>query len=379
MLRDGPPRVLAMCLGDGLALARSARLLADAGFRVATLCPPGSMVESSTHAERRFPLVGRDATSRLRSLTAAFAELRFDLVVPGDGPTAALLRSGLRLMRAGKATGVPEGLEQALERSLGDPSGFEPLDSWIALAEVARGAGFRAPDRSRVVVVSDALRFAERHGYPVDVLAEGPVDATPRRRCAGEHELAEAASHALLQARASGIPVWVAASPVGRRLGCAVVAQRGEAMGLAVYEKAEVDPRDDARATVVVASDSSPLVDAALGLLRRLGFTGLAEIRAVQDDQGGLWFQGLSPSFVAEFDACRAAGFPAGRLLRCLLGEPKPEPWAWPVGDPVALDPEEGLRDRSSRWLRAARRADLADDPGLLERVLASRKEGEPV
>lgn len=365
MLLDGPPRVLAMQLVDGLGLARSARLLGEAGFRVGALARPGSLIHSSNFVSRRFPLVGEGAVDWLRCLTAAFAEWRFHLVVPLDGRTAALLRSCLRLIRNGRATGLPDGFRSALESSLGDPVASGPLDSRTDFAEAARSAGLTAPPSSRIVVVSDALRFAEEHGYPVEVQAEGPVGAAPRYRCRTEQELSEVALAALRRPSASRAPLWVSARPQGRRLGCAAVAILGKVSGMAVYEKAALHPADGARATVVVACDSSPLVDAALALLDRLGFTGLAEVDVVLDPKGPLWLVGFAPCFVPELDACRVLGFHAGRLLRCAMEGSKPEPWTWAVGESVALDPEEALRDPESPWLGASRKVGLGDDPGL--------------
>lgn len=366
MPADQEPRVLVMHPLNWLGVARLPGLLAEAGFRVASLCDPGSLLARSRHNERVFPIDQRDGTRALRSLTAAFVEWPFDLILPGDDGTVRLLQDALVLMRAGRAKGVPHGFEGALARSLGDPSGFEALRSKAALGELVREAGLSIPERRPVLAVSDALAFAEEHGYPVLLKSERSVAGRGVRVCPDEDSLAAAAFELLPQfAGQERGRVFAERFVEGRTCLGAFVAWQGRVVGCAALEKTETDP-PGGLATVVTCIECPQLVRMAHAVVERTGATGLGSVEAIIDANGVPWFVELNPRYVPPMAPSRLAGFHVGRLLRSALEGRRPEPWSWPVGSVYALFPQEVLRDPESEWLTKAVHDVPEDDPPLV-------------
>lgn len=350
-----------------LGIARLPGLLAEAGFRVASLCDPGSLLARTRFNERLFPLDKQDGTRAMRSLSAAFVEWPFDLVLPGDDNTVTLLQDALLLMRSGRATGAPKGLDEAIERSLGDPSGFDALRSKASMGELVQRAGLKVPERRDVLVVSDALEFAEEHGYPVVLKRERSAAGSGVRVCRDEDALAKAAFEFRPQfaGRDRG-RVFAERYVEGRHCGATFVAWRGEVVGCAAHEKTVTDP-PGGPSCVITCIESRGIEEMVRAGVRGTGFTGLGSVHAIVDDRGVPWFVELNPRYVPPMSPSRLAGFHVGRLLRAALEGREPDPWSWAVGATYALYPQETIRDPESRWLSEAEHDVPVDDPPLME------------
>jgi len=366
MPADQEPRVLVMHPLNWLGVARLPGLLAEAGFRVASLCDPGSLLAKTKHNERVFPIDQRDGTHALRSLSTAFVEWPCDLILPGDDATVRLLQDALVLIRQGRAKGVPNGLEQALARSLGDPSGFEPMRSKVAMGELVREIGLKVPERRPVLAVSDALAFAEEHGYPVLLKSERSVAGRGVRVCPDEDSLAAAAFELLPQfAGQERGRVFAERFVEGRTCLGAFVAWQGRVVGCAALEKTETDP-PGGLATVVTCTENRLLEQMVRVVVERTGATGLGSVEAIVDADFVPWFVEVNPRYVPPMAPSRLAGFHVGRLLRSALEGRRAEPWSWPVGSVYALFPQEVLRDPESEWLAKAVHDVPEDDPPLV-------------
>ncbi|MFN3684386.1 MAG: acetyl-CoA carboxylase biotin carboxylase subunit family protein [Fimbriimonadaceae bacterium] len=361
------PRALVMHPIDWLGVARLPGLLAEAGFRVASLCDPNSLLAKTRHNERVFPIDSRDGNRALRSLSAAFVEWPCDLILPGDDGTVRLLQDALVLMREGRAQGAPRGLQEALARSLGDPSGFAALRSKMALGDLVRQLGLPIPERRRVLAVSDALAFAEEHGYPVLLKSERSVAGRGVRVCTDEASLAAAAFELLPQfaGRQEGT-VFAERYVEGRLSVGQFVAWQGRVVGSSSAELTVTDP-PGGPTTVMTCIENPGLEQMVRRIVERIGATGLGSVQAIVDGEGVPWFVEANPRFVPPMAPSRRAGFHVGRLLRSALEGTSPEPWSWPVGSAYALFPQEVLRDPESEWLEKAIHDVPEDDPPLLQ------------
>jgi hypothetical protein len=125
------------------AAARLAAALAEHGCEIAAVCPPG-------HPLRYISRIGEihnySCLDSHRSLLRALRQVKPDLVVPCDDRSVTQLHQMYRDHAE---------LRVLIERSLGDPRGFDAVESRGALLTAARALGIRVADTTPVDSAAD--------------------------------------------------------------------------------------------------------------------------------------------------------------------------------------------------------------------------------
>jgi hypothetical protein len=137
--------------------ARMAAAFIEHGCDVAALCPPGHPLRH-VHGVRQIRTLHRLASRR--SLEKALRRLRPDMVVPCDDCSVAQLHELHRQ--------CPH-LRALIERSIGEPQGFEVVQSRSKLLEIARELGIRVAGACEVTSEAQAIESYAR-GTPTALL-----------------------------------------------------------------------------------------------------------------------------------------------------------------------------------------------------------------
>ena len=131
MQRHEPPILLLVAGNWWPPAARLAAAFIEHGCVVAALCPPGHPLRY-VHGIHQIRTL--NALMSRRSLEKALQQLRPDLVIPCDDRSVAQLH---------ELHGLHPRLRPLIERSLGEPHGFEVVESRGKLLHVARELGIR--------------------------------------------------------------------------------------------------------------------------------------------------------------------------------------------------------------------------------------------
>ncbi|RTL73189.1 MAG: hypothetical protein EKK41_01135 [Hyphomicrobiales bacterium] len=147
--------------------ARLPGALARAGLSIAALCPDRNALAASDHVARRFRLPPTRASRHLfRALGEAIESCRPRLLIPADEQVVALLHAFVRRrLKRGDADAALD----TVVRSLGRPEMLDAMLHKSATLDLARRLGVRVPEGVTVSCAADAVRVAERIGYPVYV------------------------------------------------------------------------------------------------------------------------------------------------------------------------------------------------------------------
>ncbi len=210
--RHGPaaadaPRLLIVAFEEGRwGAARLVRPLDETGFRVAALCPDANPVAQTRFLRRHFPLA---EVRNGRVIAAAFAACmrgwRPELVVPADERAVAFLQSLVRRAACGRPTRLDDRSLAVLRRSLGKAARFDALMMKSHTVRLARSLGIRVPRGGTAESARDALRIAERLGYPVFLKRSFSWAGLGVTRCDTPAQLAAAYGQAVGRRR---LPFW---------------------------------------------------------------------------------------------------------------------------------------------------------------------------
>jgi len=136
--------------------ARLATRLIECGCRVAAICPKGHYLR---YIEGIDKYASFRSLSALKSFEEAIRELQPELIVPCDDRAVSLLHELHRKHRD---------LRYLMERSLGNPSGFELIDCRASLLETARSLGIDIPATKQISTEEDLCTwFAEGNSVAV--------------------------------------------------------------------------------------------------------------------------------------------------------------------------------------------------------------------
>jgi hypothetical protein len=162
------PKILLIATCHWVASARLAAALADAGCRVAAVCPRGhplTRTRAPSRLHRYRPL------APLPSIGAAIEAAQPHFVIPCDDlATAHLHRLYERALRAGER-GVA--MRTVLEHSLGDPASFPIMAARAAFMAFAQERGLRVPPTAAVATADALTRWLRRYGLPAVLKADG--------------------------------------------------------------------------------------------------------------------------------------------------------------------------------------------------------------
>ena len=148
--------------------ARTPRALAKAGFEVTLLTPRNSLAEASRFVARVAYL--RDQATPLEWIHAVAATVRAvspRQVMPCDDVSFRLLAMLALSPPPQMQPRLQAELADLVRASLGDPAHYRPSVDKTLIYAAAERAGVRVPDYAAIGSVDDAMRFAERHGYPL--------------------------------------------------------------------------------------------------------------------------------------------------------------------------------------------------------------------
>jgi hypothetical protein len=379
------PRLLLFTTERWPTAALLAQALADAGFEVAALCPPGHPLRAvkGLIAAPAYRHLRRHA--QLADLIAALGPVG---IVPCDDGAVAILHDHHARCKSGL---VARPGAELIEQSLGDPAHYALLEHKSAFVRLAAEHGLQTP---QTVVIESRAGLVARlatTGFPVVVKADGwsggrgtriaqtvdealaafdslsrPLSWTSALRDAlydgAMTPLYHRAEHApavvTLQAFAPGVPV-----------NRAVICRGGKVVAGRTFEAVQTMP-NNGNATVVRPCRIPQVEVAVERCVALLGLSGVAGFDFIYDE-------GADAAYLLEVNpratsACYTA--PAGEanlaaaFFAAMAGGSAPDLTVGEEKEPlIALFPQEFERDPASQYLLDAEQQTPVDRPDLVE------------
>lgn len=369
------PVLLVLTALRWVGAARMPRALAQAGFEVTLLTPPGSLAEKSGFVAKIAYLPEKttpEAWVHAFAATAKATEAR--LVVPCDDNAFALLQL--------LAKSPPEGLQPALHQelatliadSLGDPAHYEASIDPTLLPAAAAALGLRVPTHALVSDLAGAQSFGAEHGYPIVLKSRRSSDGVT----VGKHSELAGAIAALSPGLAVGQAeprdaLLVQAQIRGQLRYYQAAAWKGELLAGFAGERVRDDSGRGRRTGVNRYYRSDALREIAARLAQGFGISGLFSLEGVVAENGDFRLLEINRRLLggahrgSEFgvDHCAA-------LHAALHGLPPTGRTDLDEGEEhiCVSFPQEWLRDPESKWLRDYPVDVPWDEPELFEAML---------
>lgn len=358
------PRLVLVTAHRWLHTVHLALAARDAGFDVALLGPAG-------HPVARLAWVATPGLlaplRRARSVARALDRLGADVaVVPVDDVAEAAVVEAYRRGLLGRAASA------AVVRSLGDPETFERRGRRVATTAVARDAGVDVP-RTLELASADRLEAALHEvGLPAVLKTDG---SWAGQGVVVVQDLAQAREAYARLARRPSLPrglvrwwkdddasyvvdpravprVSVQAFVPGTPATISVACWEGEVLGEVALRVVPTDALGHGPATLVEPVEPGELGDAARALVKELGLSGLCGLDFQIRPDGGAAFLELNPRATPTAHLPTRTG---DRLLDLLAphfgAAPSGHPERAAPVPPVALYPQERVRDAASPWV----------------------------
>jgi ATP-grasp domain len=369
--------------------------LAKAGFMVASISPSRSFMDKTRAAHRRYSY---GFGPRLNSIIHAIDDWNPDLLVCADDQSVKELH---RLHRLG-TTSLPsqhsKDLINLIERSLGDPSGFEFATRKSKLLSLAISLGLRCP-ATTFISAQELETQIKSATYPILVKADGSwggkfvriVDTAQAARTAiREFQLPSNWPSTLRQL----LVRFVAPSILERNSrdpsaiclqdfvqGCpanrAVVCWKGRVLA-GVSVRVHKTVYTFGPASVVEVIDSADMTEMTNRLADHLKLSGLVGFDFVLDSESKAWLIEMNPRVTPVSYLAHAGEDLSAALLSGLTGiHTRPEPSA--TGKLVALFPQELQRSSRSEFLSTASDDVPWEDPELVLALLNSVMKMGPI
>jgi hypothetical protein len=365
--------------------ARIPRGLAKAGFDVALLTPRNSLAEKS----RFIATIGYlpdDAAPKqwLDAFVTMVADTSPRIVIPCDD-TAFRLLSWLGLSPPPNLEPrLQEKLTALVRASLGDPRHYDASIDKTLLPAVAQSLGVRVPAFTVVAGMSDAERFAARHGYPLVLKRAHGFAGQGVAICSNRLEIAESlATFASADSRdplgRTGERYLLQAFVRGQVQYFHAAAWNGELVAGWALEKIVANPAPTGPPTVTRYFSSTALREAAVVLANDMGMSGFFFAEFIIDPATGEPLlleinRRVSPAThrgeARDVDLCAA-------LHAAVHGRVSSSRSALADGEEgiTVHFPQEWLRDLDSHWLREYPSDVPWDEPELFEAMVATRNE----
>jgi hypothetical protein len=366
------PKVLVATTFRWYPTARLAMALAAAGFTVDMVCPRRHPLTKTRAARRIYRFNG---LAPLHSLRAAIADVKPDLIVPGDDLTTRHLH---RLYDHERRDGRAESSTCALiERSLGSAESFPISYARAAFMELAEQEGIRVPKTGVIENFDDFKNWMIRNGFPAVLKANGTsggdgvrivrtVDEAERafRSLQAPPRLLRAVKHALLDddmtlispaLRREKFVVNAQAFVDGKEATSAVACWNGKILAALHFEVIN-KTGSTGHATVVRLIENSEMAAAAEKIVRRLDLSGVHGFDFMLEKQtGNAFLIEINPRATQVGHLALGSGrdIPAALYAAVSGGEARPAPRVTEK-DTIALFPQEWIRDPESAFLRSA-------------------------
>ena len=346
------PRVVVLALDNWLGAARLPRALKRAGFEVALLCYPNTLVSLTKFADdsdRCLPTDSAEVVAHRLVDLAAGAKL----VIPADERALRFLQNIVE-----QGSRVPSDLISLARRSLPDPISFELGNDKAAATRFIDQLGFPTPKRRLIASRQELLTFVGEIGLPVVL--------KPLTGSAGEgiqviKSPSELESASLPKERSWMVQQFIKGKPAA----AASVALEGKCLGTLPFEKTLTHPGETGPATVATRLDNSEMHRCAMLFAKATKYTGFFSPGFLVEETTGI-------AYFLEVNARATPIVPCSGVLgldlcKCLYARlvgapvPKPDPNAPRV---IAFYPQELHRDPNSPF-RDLLLDEPVDDPAV--------------
>lgn len=358
--------------------ARMPRALAQAGFEVTLLTPPGSLAEKSSYITK-IAYLPENATPMewVHAFAATVKATGTRLVMPCDDGAFRLLYM--------LALAPPENLQPALHGeltkliadSLGDPAHYPACIDKTRLPPAASALGVRVPAGVTVSDVAGAEAFAAAHGYPIVLRRRHPSggDAAFVQRASDVSGAFAAVTRTVSADAEADRNVEILVRSYVRGLVRYYQASAWNGALLAGFAIEKVRPQDGAGRPPAVNRyyRSDALREVAAKLARGFGISGFFSLEGIDAENGEFHLLEVNRRLVGGAHRGNAFGVDhCSALHAALQGLPSPSRTDLDTGEEhlsVAF-PQEWLRDPDSPWLRDYPVDVPWDDPELFEAML---------
>ncbi len=386
------PKVLVATTFCWYPTARLAMALANAGFTVDIVCPRRHPVSKTKVARKMHRFNG---LAPLRSLIAAIADAKPDLIVSGDDlATRHLHRLYERERQNGKAGSAVCAL---IERSLGAAESFPISYARAAFMEMSEQEGVRIPKTGVIGNRDDLKDWIIRNGFPAVLKANGTSGGVGVRvvRTVDEAERAfrllqapprflRAAKHVLLDddltlvspaLRREKFVVNAQAFVDGREATSAVACWNGKVLAALHFEVIK-KTSSTGHATVVRSIEDPGMSAAAEKIVRRLHLSGVHGFDFMLEEQtGNAYLIEINPRATQVGHLALGVGrdIPAA-LYAAVSGEAVQPAQKVTEKETIALFPQEWIRDSESPLLRSAYHDVPWEEPELVQDCVNNRR-----
>jgi predicted ATP-grasp superfamily ATP-dependent carboligase len=369
------PVLLVLTAVRWVGAARMPRALAQAGFEVTLLTPPGSLAEKSAFVAKI--AYQQDKTSPedwVHAFAATAKATAPRLLVPCDD-------NAFRLLQL-VATSPPQEMQPALHQELaaliaesfGDPGHYAASVDATSLPAAAAALGVRVPAHAWIADVTEAQAFGAAHGYPL-VLNSRRTGAVATVRASADLAAAVSGLTTPAAAERSGSrdALLARAHVPGPMRSYQAAAWKGALLAGFAGERLPDPSRGGAQTGVSRYTRSDALRKVAADLARGFGISGLFSIEGIVAESGEFHLLEINRRLLggahrgSEFgvDLCAA-------LHAALQGLPHAGRVDLDEGEEhVCVSfPQEWLRDPESKWLRDYPVDVPWDEPELFEAML---------
>jgi hypothetical protein len=142
--------------------------MAQAGFSVDAVCPPGHPIEKMSALRTGHPYSGLTA---FRSISRGILASKPDLVIPCDD--LASLQLHQLYAAEEKSSGANSPICAVLARSLGSPANFPMLYERATFIDMAAAEGVRVPKMTVVSSLDEMRKWATNAGLPIVLKSDG--------------------------------------------------------------------------------------------------------------------------------------------------------------------------------------------------------------
>lgn len=390
-MNGGKTRVLIFTLEIWHMIARLPKVLRQAGFEVAALCPPDSFLTATRHLDELFLCRSqRHGEWISQQLATVVEKWKPQFVIAGDDRAVLFIRRLLAAHHSGQLP-LPPGMLEILRRSFGNFDWLAEATSKRLTVQCAQRLGIKTPRFACVESVEAAVKQAQSMSWPVALKRSTAWGGSGITFCHNEtevkatfHKYREAGTWVgalkarYLQMRGWGLgPGWLPADHAvtvnevihGKPAMTAVAAADGNVLMHVSAQAEHCFPTPHSPSSVVRFIDHPGMAAAAEKMTRHWQVSGLLGFDFMLDAQGEAYLIECNPRPIC----ITTQGQFSGREL-CLawynhfagLPAVAPGPLHHEV---VAHFPQEWRRDANSPYLSQSCHDVPWDDPELLRKL----------
>lgn len=364
--------------------AHLCRACSKAGFTVEVVAPPSHPVHRMAAPNRSFIY---NTWRPCASLKAAILASRPQIIIPCDDRIVVQLYH-LHARARNSADADSHFLVSLIERSLGPSASYALLSTRTRLGEIAAQAGVCVPSTAMISSYRQLRAWAQSNGFPIVLKLDSSsggrdvvIVRTPQSLPAGYAtlKLRQSFMRRIKNAVWNGDPepvlsvfrggsraISAQAFIAGKPANCAVACWNGRVLASIAVET--IQARSDVGvATVVRCVEGRAMNEAARAIVSHLGLSGMIGLDFVIDGDGNAHLIEINPRATQINHLRESAG---GGLVHALCtaasGQPIVAQEKEFQEEPIALFPQEWLRDPGSAYLSSARHDIPYDEPELL-------------